>query len=606
MKEQERSSQAGFALITVLMLMVMLSAMLGAYYVLTRVELSTTQSSMDISRGFYAAEAGVNLRAEEIRALFDSFVLPAGSPPPEVIGQLPCEGANRGNGDFGCRSYPFHGREARTYVVESPDNPATVTIPPGEPFQNLQSREFDYTVRSVSVNSRSWPEAILELKFKSRLVPLFQFAVFFDKDLEITPGPPMTITGAVHSNTDLYGSTNEGVDIEGQVTVVNKLYRGLKDENNCRDGRFTVLDPTNPRDLPRCIGDQRREIVESELGPWNGMIRTGVDKVGVPHPGALDPTPGESYWDKADLRLVLDTNTVSVDLYTASDNVHPNSSTLTACLGGIGNLYSNTFLNNRELDEFGAPKAIDMLEIDLPTLFDCVHDNPVVMNNLGLDDTTEGGLVWYLGVRGPDQDGFNSYGVRLRRGNKLAPSSPLTTIKGLTVVSNQAAYIEGDYNSIAKRPAAILADSINVLSNAWDDGDGCILVRPDCKAQISLTPRDASETTINAAFLAGTDSTGGGEGEPFQDLGIYSGGLHNYTRLHEDWHGVTLHYLGSLVSLNTPRHVDGLLVVGDPQYHPPNRDFQYDTDFNDPANLPPMTPSFVYLKQELFVREFEF
>ncbi len=416
----------------------------------------------------------------------------------------------------------------------------------------------------------------------------------------------MTITGAVHSNFDLYGSTNDGVDIEGQVTVVGDIYRGLKDEDNCRDGRFTVLDPTNPRDLPRCIGDRRRKILESELGPWNGMIRTGVDLVGVPHPGALDPAPGESYWDKADLRLSLDMNSVSVDLYTADDNVHSNSFTLTSCLGGIGKLYSNTFLNNRELDGLGAPTAVDMLEIDLPTLFDCVHDNPIVMDNLGLDDGTEGGLVWYFGVRGPAQGGINNYAVRLRRGSKLAPSSPLTTIKGLTVVSNQAAYIEGDYNSIAKRPAAIMADSINVLSNAWSNGTGCTLVRPDCKSQISLTQRNANETTINAAFLAGTDTSGGGDGPPFQDLGLYSGGLHNYTRLHEDWHGVTLHYLGSLVSLNTPQHVDGLLVVGDPQYHPPSRDFQYDTDFNDPANLPPMTPSFVYLKQELFVREFEF
>ena len=84
-------------------------------------------------------------------------------------------------------------------------------------------------------------------------------------------------------------------------------------------------------------------------------------------------------------------------------------------------------------------------------------------------------------------------------------------------------------------------------------------------------------------------------------------GLHNFLRLHEDWKSgpVTLHYLGSLVSLNQPRHVDGELIVSMPQYRPPLRDYSYDPDFNHVENLPPLTPNLVYLRQELFVREFD-
>ena len=37
---------------------------------------------------------------------------------------------------------------------------------------------------------------------------------------------------------------------------------------------------------------------------------------------------------------------------------------------------------------------------------------------------------------------------------------------------------------------------------------------------------------------------------------------------------------------------------------PPARNWDYDRSFNDPKNLPPLAPKFVYLKQENFVRQY--
>jgi hypothetical protein len=51
--------------------------------------------------------------------------------------------------------------------------------------------------------------------------------------------------------------------------------------------------------------------------------------------------------------------------------------------------------------------------------------------------------------------------------------------------------------------------------------------------------------------------------------------------------------------------VDGLWAAGDPYYTEPTRDWVYEDEFDDPTALPPLTPSFVYLSQELFVRRFE-
>ncbi len=183
----------------------------------------------------------------------------------------------------------------------------------------------------------------------------------------------------------------------------------------------------------------------------------------------------------------------------------------------------------------------------------------------------------------------------MKNGATLASSiAGAPAIKGLTVVTDQAVYVQGSYNSNSKKPAAFLADSLNILSNAWTDANSAL----------ALNSRVASTTTINAAFLAGTDSTGGAEGAAGRDAGEYNGGVENYPRLHEKWSSATLNYLGSFVSLGTPRHVNGLWVYGAPQYEAPTRNFRYDTDFNDAAKLPPLTPRFVYLRQDLFVRQF--
>ena len=117
------NNQQGFALIAVLMLVSLVAALLGAHYLLTRGDLSTTKSAMDRTRGFYAAEGGLNLRADQIRAEFEGFNRPTGSPPPDLPGQLPCTPGATGTGDFACRSYSFSDRDVRTYVTEDPANP---------------------------------------------------------------------------------------------------------------------------------------------------------------------------------------------------------------------------------------------------------------------------------------------------------------------------------------------------------------------------------------------------------------------------------------------------------------------------------------------------
>jgi hypothetical protein len=208
--------------------------------------------------------------------------------------------------------------------------------------------------------------------------------------------------------------------------------------------------------------------------------------------------------------------------------------------------------------------------------------------------------------------------VRIRNGASIRSSiDDAPRPRGLTIVSDQPVYIQGDFNKENWIPAAFLADAINILSNAWDRDD-----RGDDRSRLPVAQRQASETEVNAAFLAGTDTTGGVEGVGGQDRGQYNGGLENYPRFHEAWQWgsgndrtfVTFTYRGSFVSLGPSRRAGGRWCLRMNNcngyatfygtYDLPERRWSYDVRFSQ-GQLPPLSPRFVYLKQERFLREFE-
>ena len=342
-----------------------------------------------------------------------------------------------GSGDFACVSYSFQERNVATYVKEKTAGHLPIVIPRGETFGNLHGRENHYAVYSTASNSAGSPEAVLEVHFMSRDVPLFQFAAFYDKDLEILPSPDMSIEGPIHSNGDLYLGSDNTLDITHPVTAAGNLYRGRKDADSCMTGPVQVNDPDNLVEIPTCSGS-RQSIVQSDVTAWNQMINVDVTPLTAPPPEALDPVAGSTNWDHADLRVVLDLNsTPAIEIRNQDGSVDAGlSAALNAC-GAVG--YSTTLENKRE------GSFIDMLDVEVDLLIDCVHASSL-MGGSGLDDTSDGGLVWYFTVDGPDSSVPNSYGVRVKDGTELVSSiGGAPVIEGMTVVTDQALYVQGNY-----------------------------------------------------------------------------------------------------------------------------------------------------------------
>jgi hypothetical protein len=162
---------------------------------------------------------------------------------------------------------------------------------------------------------------------------------------------------------------------------------------------------------------------------------------------------------------------------------------------------------------------------------------------------------------------------------------------GFTVASENGVYLMGNYNANnggfgnPHVAAAIIADAVTTLSSSWRDLNS--FTNPT-----NANGRAASHTWHRVAIAAGKNrSFPQPAWDTTNDVGT-DGGTHNFMRYLESWSGQNHNYMGSLVSLyfaeyNLSPHIPG---VG--AYAPPGRNYSFDTDFLDPAKIPPGTPRF--------------
>jgi hypothetical protein len=402
-----------------------------------------------------------------------------------------------------------------------------------------------------------------------RSVYAFQHAVFYNDDLELFPGKPMTFTGRIFSNKDIYigsDSTTLTIDSSYLRTAAN-IYNYRKDGSgsdkydgtvdiqiNGTSNHLDMHSPPSP--YPSPLDSRDPNWVADAQSAWNGTIKTsanGVTQKATPVVGSI--MPGGYYNTNANI-VITDSTTTPIRqgpdgsrtaLVQGGAPSNPNS----IPSGTISITTTNSFYNARE------EGYVKMVTIDLSKLDGYARPTDTVRTYAS--HLPANGLI-YATVTNP---GTREPGIRLKNGEEISRAG------GLTVVTNDPLYIQGDYNSDNRKPCAVISDSLNILSNDWQDGD----------SDNDLSDRIASTTTVNAAFIAGIDTTSSGN---------YNGGLENYPRFLEDWSGRYLDITGSFVEMWNDQIAHGTWNTPD-VYSPPNRRWAYDTNFAT-GNVPPFTP----------------
>jgi hypothetical protein len=476
--------------------------------------------------------------------------------------------------------------------------------------------------------------------------PIFQFLAFYTDDLEILPGPVMNLDGRIHTNSDLYMTAGASLTVSSKyVRAANDFHRKRKDGTAAANGWIKMVDTATGslRTLPAqtdlgLLGILSQFGLDSSFTGWDltgdgdfsdglemppfknaildllgGTLQTGehgVQALETPEIGAIQPfvaqaggdfvetTPGNfvavapgagthkksHFHANADL-VVLDDKVFNKagqnitalmpsgfistrDVWDQRENCSVPTTLID--VGKLGDMDGNPstkdpcpyyprnglLFASRSGAAAGQPKGIVLTngsELNVPSRWNSLNYGSGSGGGLG----GLGGLVGGL-LGGTAPNGAYAFGN--------AEST------GLTVVSPVPVYIHGDYNSVSKKPAAVISDTVNLLSKAWDF------------TKTNGQVKTASDTTYNVAMIMGHRPTNGSQ---------YSGGFENLPRFHEDWSNKTCTILGSFVSPWFSQIATGNWVYGGAYYSAPNRNWSFDTSY-DQGKLPPFTPMVVH------------
>ncbi len=391
----------GYAMLATVVLTIVLLSILSIYLFSSRLYRSSANAIVDGGTTFYAAESGMNKRAYQTHSKFVGFSQPIGvaptgtSPATRMAECIAGTAGTQGSQDFRCSVEYFDYYDqidsatgilsttskksknnaaglryaAYTYVQPNPQNlanyPATRRIPSGEAFAGLNAIEYTYRIYATSQRASSGTnpsiaaQTMLQMDFNSRVIPLFQFAAFYENDLEINPSPNMSINGPVHTNSSLYMAPGNDLNLEGQVTSVGDMYNSTAFVSYHSKGSTPQIKvktgSTDYHDISTLIAwtQANHKIAPSDITAANGKLRPKIDRLDIPEPGFL--SKAGTYYDKADLQVEFTPSstltTLPFKINSVSRNAYGASTTLALEDGILRSLRQPIMLNKKSSAE---------------------------------------------------------------------------------------------------------------------------------------------------------------------------------------------------------------------------------------------------------------
>jgi hypothetical protein len=214
-----RRLQRGYALLSALLVMGLMSALLVGFFAIIQADQQAAGINRDQTQAYAAAHAGLEKLTADLGGLFvwgnyspTTAQLTALTSTPPTIPGFQFIAPNGGSG----------------YTVTQQATVAS-TIPNG-PFQGLQALLTPYQVDVVARASSATLGGAAEVKMRRILqtasIPVFQFGMFSENDLSFFAGVDFNFGGRVHTNQNLYlAEQSATLRLSDVVTAVGEVVR---------------------------------------------------------------------------------------------------------------------------------------------------------------------------------------------------------------------------------------------------------------------------------------------------------------------------------------------------------------------------------------------
>jgi hypothetical protein len=445
-------------------------------------------------------------------------------------------------------------------------------------------------------------------------LPVFQYCIFYNGLLEFTTCAPLTLAGRVQCNNSLYtgSGSSDPLVFNGLVTCVGTIsspawagdsppFGNTGTFNGAPAPGFITNEPSvllplstnNPHliiDIPtnnNCFTSLGEQQVYNEASIIILVSNTMV------YTNNMTSTNLNQYMSNTTVTVTLQTG--AAGLIAAADTSPFTITYTNNPLVATNPVYSiatnlpflslnNTFIDNRQSNQV----LVSQIDVSNYSSWLVSTSSYAINSNIqakfykhGLYPT----VLYVADNRAVLSTQFNA--LRLTNGAALPTNGGL----GFTVCTPDSLYVWGTYNcpnsayigssntsAAGAVPAALMSDALTILSSSWKDTYG---------SSVGTVPIN-STNQVNAAILTGNvPSTGSSASQ-------YSGGVHNITRLLENWGNATLSLNTSIVNLFASQRATNQFQFPTTYYTAPkSRLFYYDLDFINPAKMPP--PATPYL-----------
>ncbi len=275
MRKHLRSDESGMALLTVLLVCMLASALMAGMFAAISSDQRSLGLDRDQSQSYSAAHAGLEKLTTQLAQLFVTdfspnatqitnasaiaptisgfnFVAPGGGPGYAVsFNADPCTCPNAGN------------------PLPSASNDITTG-----PFAGFKGLITPYTLTVTARSTSGGSEVRLRREVQTVAVPVFQFGVFGEKSLSFHAGADFDFGGRVHTNGHLFLAEGSGATLtfRDKLTAIGEVVRAELENGNT----ITASGHTGTVTVPTVIGSAYRNLSASEGskigGPTSGPV----------------------------------------------------------------------------------------------------------------------------------------------------------------------------------------------------------------------------------------------------------------------------------------------------------------------------------------------
>ncbi len=202
------SSEQGSAMVIALMVMILLMGFVALAVSRTNSETVASANDEAETKAFEAANASLEIMTRNFNKVFETKLTFSTTDETRIESQLP-PGFDT--------TYDFTQTITQTQATKD-------VILTGEFFQGLNARRDEWQLDTVAQHKLNGVQVALRRKFLNNRIPIFQFGIFYDDDLEFHPGPRFDFGGRVHSNGSLFLQAGDGVYFSSKVSTANHVF----------------------------------------------------------------------------------------------------------------------------------------------------------------------------------------------------------------------------------------------------------------------------------------------------------------------------------------------------------------------------------------------